>query len=100
MLLRGQRLEVGCLERDLADPLGKRLRQLPQEQRVAPSPRRLVITSTERKPGQQRRGLGQRRIRPLEADAGLLVQRLDQGDLPGPVALGECFAKPRQAARP
>jgi hypothetical protein len=55
ILLRGQRLEVGCLERDLTGPLSKCVRQLPQEQRVAPGPRhRLRITSAERKPGQQR----------------------------------------------
>ncbi len=60
-LLRGQRLEVGRLKRDLAGPFGKRLCQLPQEQRIAggPSPR-LEIAAAEREPGQQRRGLGQR----------------------------------------
>jgi hypothetical protein len=88
MLRRGQSLEVGGLERDLTGSLGECVHQLAQEQRVALDPwPRLSIPSAEREPGQERRGLGQRRVRPLEADAGLLVQRLDQGDLPGRVAL-------------
>jgi hypothetical protein len=77
------------------------VRQLPQEQRVAPGPwHRRSITGGEREPGQQRRGLGQRRAGPLEADADLLVQRFDQGDLSGLVPPDEFFSKPRQPVRP